>query len=273
MANRFIKESIWDSPNLNRLSCEAERYFYRLLPLPDDHGCFQATPIVVKCRLFPLKPDITEENCGRWNYELQETSVCRFWVDGERLYGQFINWEKHQRIRSLHNRKTPPPPTTGAGWCQLTTTGAFIPIPIPIPILIPSYVPNGTLSGEPDEIPENRKPVFKIPYEEIIDFLNEKSGKQFSSNSKGTKRLIKARWNEGHRLEDFLTVIVNKCEKWAKDPEMMDYLRPETLFSTSHFESYLNEQGTKKLNISERRLLDNAIACQEFLNDESSRPP
>jgi hypothetical protein len=135
MPNRLIKESIWDSPNLNKLSCEAERYFYRLLPLPDDHGCFQATPSVVKGKCFPLKPEITEENCSQWNYELQENQVCRFWIENDRLFGQFINWEKHQRIRSLHNRKTPFPPTDDANWCQLSSNGAPNPNPNPNPNL------------------------------------------------------------------------------------------------------------------------------------------
>lgn len=78
-----------------------------------------------------------------------------------------------------------------------------------------------------------------IPYRGIIDFLNEKTGKEYRHSSKGTQRLIKARWNEGFRLKDFLEVIQGRVDKWGCDPKMMDYLRPETLFGTK-FESYLN---------------------------------
>ena len=82
----------------------------------------------------------------------------------------------------------------------------------------------------------------EIPYQEIVSYLNEKSGKNFKHQTKQTRRLIKARWNEGFRLDDFKSVIDKKCKKWRKDPKMIDYLRPETLFGEK-FESYLQERA------------------------------
>lgn len=79
-----------------------------------------------------------------------------------------------------------------------------------------------------------------IPYQEIIDYLNQKTGKRFTLKPKDTIRHINARWTEGRTLEDFKTVIDNKCTSWLMDAEMGKYLRPETLFG-SKFESYLNE--------------------------------
>lgn len=78
-----------------------------------------------------------------------------------------------------------------------------------------------------------------IPYKEIVEYLNEKAGKQYRDTTPKTRELIKARWNEGFRLEDFKKVIDNKTLLW-KGTEMETYLRPVTLFSTK-FESYLNE--------------------------------
>lgn len=82
------------------------------------------------------------------------------------------------------------------------------------------------------------------PYEEIIAYLNQVAGKSFSSKTKETQRLIKARWNEGYTLEQFKTVIDVKSSQWLYKPEMLGYLRPMTLFSTK-FESYLNEAGAQ----------------------------
>lgn len=79
-----------------------------------------------------------------------------------------------------------------------------------------------------------------IPYQDIIDYLNQKTGKRFTLKSKATVGHINARFAEGYTLEDFKTVIDNKCTSWLYDPKMAEYLRPETLFS-SKFESYLNE--------------------------------
>jgi uncharacterized phage protein (TIGR02220 family) len=86
-----------------------------------------------------------------------------------------------------------------------------------------------------------------IPYKEIINYLNKKIGSRYKSTTKKTKKLIKARWNEGFRLDDFKTVIDKKCVEWIGDKEMEKYLRPPTLFSNK-FESYLNQLSVENEN-------------------------
>lgn len=81
-----------------------------------------------------------------------------------------------------------------------------------------------------------------IPYKEIIDYLNKKTGRRFPATAKRNKEPIHARWREGYRLEDFKRVIDNKCFSWANDPKMSAYLRPTTLFSPK-FSDYLNENN------------------------------
>lgn len=85
----------------------------------------------------------------------------------------------------------------------------------------------------------------KIPYKNIIDYLNAKTGANYRASSNKTQTLIKARFNEGFTLEDFKTVIDKKATEWLHDNKMATYLRPETLFGTK-FESYLN-QKTKQM--------------------------
>ena len=82
-----------------------------------------------------------------------------------------------------------------------------------------------------------------IPYEEIVQYLNQKTGKNFKSTSKATQRHIKARFTDGFVLDDFKQVIDKKCSDWLRDQKMKEYLRPETLFGTK-FESYLNSKST-----------------------------
>lgn len=82
------------------------------------------------------------------------------------------------------------------------------------------------------------------PYEDIISYLNEKTGKAFKPTSRKTRDLIKSRVKEGFTLEDFKTVIDNKCAQWLHDAKMNEYLRPSTLFGT-RFEEYLNAGGRK----------------------------
>lgn len=81
-----------------------------------------------------------------------------------------------------------------------------------------------------------------IPYKEIIDHLNAMTGQSFKY-AEGHKKHIRARWKEGHRLEDFKRVIDSKTEEWLNAPKNRDgiyprtWLRPETLFGPK-FDGY-----------------------------------
>lgn len=79
-----------------------------------------------------------------------------------------------------------------------------------------------------------------IPYSEIISYLNSTANRNFKVTQK-CKDLIRARWNEGQRFDDFKKVIDIKSSQWLKDQKMSNYLRPQTLFSNK-FDEYLNEQ-------------------------------
>ena len=85
----------------------------------------------------------------------------------------------------------------------------------------------------------------EIPYVEIIDYLNLKTKSHYKYSTNKTIACIKARWNEGFRLEDFKKVIDNKSKEWLGDPKYENYLRPETLFGNK-FEGYLNSKSTKR---------------------------
>lgn len=86
-------------------------------------------------------------------------------------------------------------------------------------------------------------PTEPIPYQEVVQYLNQKTGKNFKHTSKVTQRHIRARFAEGFTVSDFKQVIDKKCSDWLRDQKMKEYLRPETLFGTK-FESYLNSKTT-----------------------------
>ncbi|GGN66371.1 conserved phage C-terminal domain-containing protein [Oceanobacillus indicireducens] len=95
------------------------------------------------------------------------------------------------------------------------------------------------------DYPETTTETNKIPYVEIVNYLNDVSGKNYRSSTRKTKDLIKARWNEGFGLDDFKKVIDIKNEEWKNDQKMNKFIRPETLFSPK-FEGYLNQE-TKRV--------------------------
>lgn len=76
---------------------------------------------------------------------------------------------------------------------------------------------------------------------QVIDYLNQVLGTRYTTKNKTNISNINARIAEGHTFEDFKKVIDKKYAQWHNDPKMAAYLRPETLFCSKHFESYLNE--------------------------------
>jgi len=88
----------------------------------------------------------------------------------------------------------------------------------------------------------------RIPYSEIVQYLNKTCGTQYKPGTATTRNLIRARWNDGSRLEDFKQVIDVKWREWGTDPKMLSYLRPQTLFGTK-MEAYLqNVKPATKIN-------------------------
>lgn len=112
-----------------------------------------------------------------------------------------------------------------------------------------SNTEEGSQAGQSLAAPQRPVNGEKIPFAEIVDYLNGKTGSHFK-NIAGNQKLIRARWHEGYRLDDFKRVIDNKTDAWlgvvAKDGREMDqFLRPSTLFG-SKFDQYLNEKHERE---------------------------
>lgn len=98
---------------------------------------------------------------------------------------------------------------------------------------------NNDLTNNDGNILSGNPTMHQPHYKPIIDYLNQKTGKNFKHTTNKTQIVIKARWNEGFEEDDFRRVIDNKVSEW-KGTDMEKYLRPETLFGTK-FEGYLNQ--------------------------------
>jgi len=103
--------------------------------------------------------------------------------------------------------------------------------------------------------------VKEIPYEDIIAHLNKLAGTNYRYKSTKNQSLIRARWKEGYRLEDFCRVHENKIFDWL-NTDMAIYIRPITLYG-SKFENYLN-QPRKVTNITNKDK-SNILAAKKFL--------
>lgn len=75
---------------------------------------------------------------------------------------------------------------------------------------------------------------------DVVSYLNKVTGAHYRPETGKTRRLIKARLNEGLTVDDLKAVIDVKSEQWLGDEKMSRFLRPETLFGTK-CEGYLQE--------------------------------
>ena len=85
------------------------------------------------------------------------------------------------------------------------------------------------------------------PTEEIVDHLNKRAGTHYKATTANTRKLIKARLQEGFTVDEIKLVIDKKCADWLNNRDMVQYLRPETLFGNK-FESYLNAKPRQQTN-------------------------
>ena len=93
------------------------------------------------------------------------------------------------------------------------------------------------------DIDNNKLSIFK----EILDYLNEKTGKNFKATTKAHQKFITARLNEGYKLEDFKYVVDVMCAKWT-GTDYEQYLQPQTLFGNK-MDNYLNQSMPKRSTI------------------------
>ena len=99
------------------------------------------------------------------------------------------------------------------------------------------------LSGKPDA---GQKEEYGEDIKTIIAYLNEKAKKNYRPSSEANKKLIRARLKEGYTVTDFQKVIDIKTIEWLGTSQEQ-YLRPETLFCSKHFESYLNQNNASQV--------------------------
>lgn len=121
-----------------------------------------------------------------------------------------------------------------AGGMPNTWPEGSSPSPTPTPINTPCSPP----SDEQKDSEPSKKDILKENAKRVIQVLNECTGSQFRC-SDGNIKLITARLEEeGVDLDGVLKMVRRQNMLWGADEKMAAYLRPETLFNKTKFESY-----------------------------------
>lgn len=88
--------------------------------------------------------------------------------------------------------------------------------------------------------------VIESVIDECLLYLNTVSGKSFKITTESNRKFVRARINEDYTMDDFKRVIDNQWLRW-KDSDMVEYMRPSTLFNAEKFQSYINAPDYSKV--------------------------
>ena len=98
----------------------------------------------------------------------------------------------------------------------------------------------------PTAHPETQESQLNAQADEVIAYLNEKTGKHFRP-VESARRILRGRFNDGFTVADCKKVVDNKVAEWL-GTEQEQYLRPSTLFQALKFDGYLNQDPAKGKN-------------------------
>lgn len=73
---------------------------------------------------------------------------------------------------------------------------------------------------------------------EILQFLNGKTGRGYRPVDANIDLIVARLKEPGITAQDIKSVIAMKVREWQSDPDMAQYLRPETLFNRTKFAQY-----------------------------------
>ena len=239
MRIRTIKPEFWESESLGRVSREARLLFIGLFSCCDDSGRTRASSRLLASRLYPYDED-AGRLLERWLAELEaQGCIRRYTVEGDK-YLDIPKWLSHQKIDKPSTSKLPEfdeasrTPREDSRKIALEQgtgnreqgeeqgAGSGVPPASPLPAADP--IPTKTLRMA------KARP--------ILHLLNQESGRAFRE-TEANLLLIAARLDEeGVTVESVMQMVRRMCSKWRNDPKMSEYLRPETLFGKTKFESY-----------------------------------
>lgn len=262
MAYTSIERSFWTDPYIKKLTLK-ERYFYLYL-MTNHHAHYSGVfylPYIYMIEESNLNRKEIVQSLKKLNDKIQydnDTEVIFIINMFKYQYGKggnpkviFSGIEKHfQNLHSVVSIKAFISKYQGVystlrqGWFKVAST------------LRQGYGTDTDIDIVTEtDVETDTDTDLKIPYKEIIDYLNLKLNSKYRDSSKETRKLIKARCDQGFTFEDFKTVIDKKEATWGSDATMSAYLRPETLFGNK-FEGYLNEKITNKTESRHSELID-----------------
>lgn len=269
MPNRIIRD--WtDSERIDTISFQAEVLLLRLMMKADDLGAYHANPKLINSFCFPLK-NIRETDISRWLQELVSSGLIALYDADNKSFLHIINFG--QRLRTVKPKYPQIPDNVlnkilsadgghMSADCQSeseTETETEDEVETETETPNPKGEYSKDFPGDQKKVytdksrekKEKEKSSAKKEKEdleaiEILDFLNLTANKNFQPIDSNLK-FIRARLQD-QPAEILKQVIQLKTFDWKDDFKMNDYLRPETLFNPTKFQTYIQKVEEVKQN-------------------------
>ena len=225
--NRMIKSEFWKDPKVGKMSAIARLLFIGMWNFADDSGIVRGDPIYLRSEIFTYD-DITKKEINNYTNELIELEVITTVKNNGETYFLIKNFLEHQVINRPSNFR------------YIKCENDDYDLLINDSLNNHGVITERSLPKEKVKVKDNVKDKGKGISKIVIDYLNEKTNKNFQQVESNHKELL-ARIKEGYTEDQFKFIIDNKL----KDPYFQDnpkYYNPDTLFRKSNIEKYLNEK-------------------------------
>lgn len=195
----------------------------------DDAGRLVADASQLRALIWAYHPRVQVSHVEAAMLTLETVGLIRLYCHNGIRYAEFPSFSDHQRLDRPTPSKLPMYDTSSSPRRALVEDSWK------------------TLEGS-NRIEQNRteqkgivEPSSNEAAKEVLAFLNTKARRQFRFVAT-TLDPINARLKAGATVQNCKGVIARKVREWGNDPRMAKYLRPETLFNATKFESYLGER-------------------------------
>lgn len=224
--SRILRPGFFTNELLAEVDPFARLLFEGLWLLADREGRMEDRPAKIKILILPYDNVDIDSLLG----QLAERGfIIRYKVDSY-FYIQVVNFKIHQQVYHKEADSVIPEFNNKAE-AYLKLSGSY------------PVATNKNKHKKEHKQKHKKEKEHKQKHKDIIELilsdLNEKSGRNYKYCDSNID-IIDPRLEEGRTLEDFLHINTVKCQEWLTT-QQEKYIRPETLYSKKHFESYLNQ--------------------------------
>ena len=242
MPDKLVRDELLRSHRFQSLHSDTTKLVFLLLLLSSD-ALSNAEATTTAFSLL-LKREVSEAASATMLAELADHDLVRIYEDDDKRYVHIPR--SRQRLRYLKGKHPRPPVEiedngirellkkvglkTDPGQAHAKRETHDVDVDVDVDVEVKKH----PLSGSQANADGARV---------LLDFLNQKAGRHFRPTPATLKPII-ARLKEGNTVSDCKAMILHRWRAWKDRPDMVGFMRPETLFGEKKFAQYMGDVPT-----------------------------